>query len=74
MRDWRAVEDYCCKMREKFMLGIVAEHPGVPVPTDAIDFLDFETKTESGKPILRIKFCPFCGKAVTGPLRAWNQE
>jgi hypothetical protein len=60
--------DYCCKMREKFVLGIVAERE-VPCHADAADFMDFDQVTQDGRPILRIKFCPFCGKPVTGPLR-----
>jgi hypothetical protein len=61
-------DSYCCKMREKFILGIVAER-NVPCPSDAADFMDFDQATPAGKPILRIKFCPFCGKPVAGPLR-----
>lgn len=61
--------NYCCPMREKFLLGIVAENPEVPTPSDAVDFIDFDAKREDGKPVLRIKFCPFCGKPPAGPLR-----
>lgn len=62
-------EAYCCPMREKFVLGIVAEALDVPTPVDAADFMDFDEAAEDGRPILRIKFCPFCGKPVAGPLR-----
>ncbi len=62
-------DTYCCKMREKFLLGIVAERPDLPTPVDAADFMDFDAKTEDDRPVLRIKFCPFCGKTITGPTR-----
>lgn len=62
-------EAYCCPMRKKFVLGIVAEAPDVPTPVDAADFMDFDEAAEDGRSILRIKFCPFCGKPVAGPLR-----
>lgn len=60
---------YCCKMREKFLIGIVADNRDLPTPTDAADFIDFDSVTEDKRPVIRIKFCPFCGKPVTGPLR-----
>lgn len=62
-------EAYCCSMREKFVLGIVAEREDLPTPVDAADFMDFDEITEDGRSVLRIKFCPFCGKPVAGPLR-----
>lgn len=65
---------FCCKMREKFLIGIVAENPHVPVPTEAIDFMDFEHKTPDGKPVLRIKWCCFCGSKETGMLRVMNDR
>lgn len=61
------MSDFCCKLRERFVLGIAAENPAVPVPADAVDCIDFGDGTE--KPIIRIRFCPFCGTAVKGPLR-----
>lgn len=62
-------ETYCCPMRARFLLGIVLENLEAPEPVDVIDFLDFDQKTPSGKPVLRIKFCPFCGKQELGPMR-----
>lgn len=59
---------YCCKMREKYLLGIVSENLSVPTPTDVVDFTDFDAKTSDGRSVLRIKFCPFCGRPVEGPL------
>lgn len=66
---------FCCKMRQKFLIGIIAENPSVPMPIDAADCIDFSAEgpihPETGKlrPVIRIRFCPFCGAAVKGPLR-----
>lgn len=62
-------ETYCCKMREKFLVGLIAEAVDIPVPVEAVDFVDFDAKSNDGKPVLMIKFCCFCGKPVAGPLR-----
>ena len=56
--------EYCCKMREKFVVGILGINPTVPEPVDLVDFLDFDVKTPGGRPILHIKYCPFCGKLI----------
>ena len=61
---------YCCAMRLKFIIGILAEAKEVPDPVDIIDYLDFNVKTPDGRPVIRIKYCPFCGKQAIGPLRA----
>jgi len=61
--------NYCCAMREKFLIGIIAERANLPTPIDAADFMDFEHVDGEGRPILRIKYCPFCGKPINGPLR-----
>jgi hypothetical protein len=47
-----------------------AERKDLPTPTDDVDFLDFDRQMADGRPVLRIKFCPFCGRPVAGPLRA----
>lgn len=60
---------YCCAMREKFLIGIVAEREDIPTPIDAADFMDFDRKTSDDRVVIKIKFCPFCGKPVAGPLR-----
>jgi hypothetical protein len=62
-------ETYCCSMRQKFLIGIVAEREDLQTPVDAADFMDFDEKSGDDRPVLRIKFCPFCGKPVVGPLR-----
>ena len=61
---------YCCAMRLKFIIGILAEAKEVPDPVDIIDYLDFDNKTPDGRPVIRIRYCPFCGKVVTGTVRA----
>lgn len=68
------MNDFCCPMRSKFILGIVAEHSDVPTPTDAVDFIDFDIKRDDGRPVIKIKFCPFCGKLITGPLRTIEEQ
>lgn len=62
---------YCCAMREKYLLGIIAINRAVKDPADLVDFVDFDARTEDGRPVIRIKFCPFCGKVITrtDPLR-----
>lgn len=60
---------YCCLMRQKFLIGIVKEDTTVKSPADVLDFMDFDNVAADGRPILRIKWCPFCGVAVKGPLR-----
>lgn len=64
------MSDYCCKMREKFVVGILAENAELPMPIDVIDFQDFDHKAPDGRPFLKILFCPFCGRWIDGgPLR-----
>lgn len=64
---------FCCAMRERFLVGIVAENAAVPNPSDLVDFLDFEAKSEVGKPIIRTRFCSFCGARIAAdPLRVFD--
>lgn len=60
---------FCCRMRERYVLGIVGENPRVETPVEAADFIDFDAEHPDGKCVVKIKFCPFCGKPVEGPLR-----
>ena len=60
---------YCCAMRAKFLLGIVAENKEAPHPPEMIDFVDWDQKRADARLVIRIKFCPFCGKPSTGPIR-----
>lgn len=54
---------FCCMMRAKFLTGIVAQVPDhmMGVPTEAVDFMEWDQKSPDGRPILLAKFCPFCG-------------
>lgn len=55
---------YCCAMRARFVLGIVAENPAYPTPSSVIDYMDWDAKLEDGTAVLRIAFCPFCGVRI----------
>lgn len=59
-------DGWCCQMRRKFLIGIVGHMNTVPDAVDVVDFMDFERTAESGAPILRIRFCPWCGKSLPG--------
>lgn len=62
--------DFCCPMRAKYLLGIVAEATEIPQPVEAADFIDFDMPHPEGKLVIKIKYCPFCGKAIDrGPVR-----
>lgn len=51
---------YCCKMREKFVIGVVATNESVPMPTELADHV-----LHWGKKILfATSFCPFCGTKI----------
>ncbi len=67
--DEEGVMEYCCPMRLKYVIGIVAEDAKAPTPIDVIDYQDFDNTASDGRPVLRIKYCPFCGSPVKGPLR-----
>jgi hypothetical protein len=54
-------QEFCCLMRKRFILGIIAESPNVPVPAEVVDFIDFDTLLPDGRQMLRIRYCPFCG-------------
>ncbi len=60
---------FCCAMRRKFLVQIVGEDPSLPNPVDLVDFLDFDICRVDRMPVIRIRFCPFCGKAADGPVR-----
>lgn len=52
--------DFCCSMRRKFLVAIVAEDPRVPTPIDAVDCI-----VSFGPPVVfRARFCCFCGKPI----------
>jgi len=53
--------EFCCEMRRKFLVNIVREDRDVPTPTELADFvLDWERD----RPLIGIKYCPFCGKLI----------
>jgi len=53
------MNEYCCGMRKKFIVAVVATNPQVPEPVEVVDFIiDFE------KNQLAIKFCPWCGSKL----------
>lgn len=58
--------EWCCPMRQKYLMGIVGEVTELPTPSEVVDFLDFDKTTTGGAPLLRTRFCPWCGKAM-GP-------
>lgn len=53
----------CCKMRSRFLVGITGLNPE---ENDPIEIMDFVVEyCPEGKPVLGIKFCPFCGERVS---------
>ena len=63
------IKPYCCEMRRRFIIGIVAEDKNVPTPYAVCDFLDYKIKSPDGRPVIRIRYCPFCGEEIKGDLR-----
>ena len=53
--------EYCCNMRARFVVSIVAINQAVPEPVDVIDFLDYENKSPNGHPVIYLAHCAFCG-------------
>ncbi len=52
---------YCCDMRRRFLIGLVAENKDAPQPKGLADFIvDWDRPV----PIIGIKFCPFCGVEI----------
>lgn len=56
----KATGPYCCKMREKFVIGVVATNESVPTPTEMADHVLHWGK----KIIFATSFCPFCGTKI----------
>lgn len=63
MGDDKAVEakTFCCKMRAKFVISIIAVDNHIPDPMDIADFLDWDNKSPNGHPIIYLAYCAFCG-------------
>ena len=55
---------FCCKMRQRFLVGIIAEDASIPMPYAVQDFVDYSCQSPEGKPVLKIRYCPFCGKGI----------
>jgi len=64
---------YCCPMRARFIVQILAEDLSQPKPTNICDFI---VDWEQPVPVMAIKFCPFCGQEIdhkNEPLRTRQQ-
>lgn len=57
-------DQYCCKLREKFVIGIVGVNEDLPDPVDIVELIDFEKKSPNGFPIIYLPFCTFCGRKI----------
>lgn len=71
MTDTKA-EECACKLREKIVINItqVLDETVCGVPDSAlVDILDFELNGPKGQPVLRIRYCPWCGKRAPVPAR-----
>lgn len=53
---------FCCAMREYFVLAILRNPKIKKEPSEIVDFVSMG---EAG-PVIRIRFCPFCGKPIDG--------
>lgn len=54
-------DNFCCQMRARFLIAIIREDPDAPRPTDLCDFiLDWDRP----KPVIAIRFCPFCAEPI----------
>lgn len=61
-----------CQFRKKIVVNItqVLDEESCGVPDSALaDILDFELAGPGGQPVLRIKYCPWCGKRAPKPER-----
>lgn len=57
---------WCCGMRRRFLIGLMMEFVKEPKPPELVNFLDWDRKGPTDKPVIKIKFCPFCGKEIFG--------
>lgn len=59
----------CCLYRRKLVIGLLAVLPeeecGVK-DSEVADLIDFDLQAPSGKPVIRVRFCPWCGKPWDG--------
>jgi hypothetical protein len=54
--------EFCCPMREYFVLAILRNPK---VEKEPKNILEFTQMGEAG-PVIHIRFCPFCGKPIDG--------
>ena len=59
-----ADNEFCCKMREKYVVSIVGVAENIPEPVDIVDHLDFDIKSPNGFPIIYLSYCAFCGAKI----------
>ena len=70
--------DNCdCSLRKKIVVNITQvlseEESGIS-DSALVDVLDFELNGPKGQPVLRIRFCPWCGKRAPKPERITHFE
>lgn len=66
-----------CALRKKIEITItdIKEEAVCGVPDSAlVDVLDFELNGPNGKPVLRIRFCPWCGLRAPKPERITHHD
>lgn len=56
---------WCCKAREKFLLGIQAVNKTVP-DEEVLDHVTDFKRPGDGKIQIQISYCPFCGTKIDG--------
>jgi hypothetical protein len=56
---------WCCPLRARFIVAIVGEAVCYPLPVDVVGYMDFDHRSPIGTPILKARFCMWCGKQIT---------
>lgn len=54
------MSNYCCGMRERFVVGIVGVNEDAKDPPEIVDF----AIAFSPRLVIAIKYCPFCAKQI----------
>lgn len=55
-----ASDTYCCAMRARFLVGILAIDTNNPEPIDLADYVAEWTPSI----VVSIRYCPFCGRVL----------
>ena len=59
--------EICCQMRRKVVVAIIhvrsEEECGI-ADLDMGGFINWDLKVPSGKPVVQIRYCPWCGELV----------